>query len=60
MFEALASPPCEVEIACHEVSDDGVTWRPYDPLHDSGRALLHQRIVFGPPTDEPGALTKIS
>jgi hypothetical protein len=32
-------------IAKHEVSEDGVTWRPYDPQSDRHR-LLHTRIEF--------------
>lgn len=42
------------EIARHEVSDDGVNWRPYDPARDSGRVILHQRIEFAPPASEAG------
>ena len=40
----------EPEIASHEVSEDGVNWRPYDPARD-GDALLHSRIVFADPRD---------
>lgn len=32
-------------IAKHEVSEDGVYWRPYDPQADRHR-LLHTRIEF--------------
>jgi hypothetical protein len=39
------------DIARHEVSDDGVTWRPYDPARDASE-LLHTRIVFAEPHDE--------
>jgi hypothetical protein len=47
MFEAdsLRSEPEEPEIARHEVSEDGVNWRPYDPQRDRGRTL-HRRIEF--------------
>lgn len=54
MFEAESRHPSEQEepeIARHEVSDDGVTWRPYDPLRDRG-PTLHRRIVFAAPKDE--------
>lgn len=54
MYEASDLPPeQDDEIARHEVSEDGLTWRPYDPRRDNGRALLHQRIVFAPPTEPP-------
>lgn len=33
------------EIAKHEVSEDGVTWRAFDPMRDEGRNL-HKRIEF--------------
>jgi hypothetical protein len=54
MFEPSASISDDAadEIARHEVSEDGVTWRPYDRALDDGR-LLHTRIVFATPTDEP-------
>jgi hypothetical protein len=53
MFEPSASPSDDatVEIARHEVSEDGVTWRPYDRALDDGR-LLHKRIVFAAPRGE--------
>ncbi|MBY0564370.1 MAG: hypothetical protein K2P58_09300 [Hyphomonadaceae bacterium] len=36
------------QIAVYEVSEDGVHWRPYDPVAD--RLLtLHRRIEFAPP-----------
>lgn len=38
----------DVEIAQHEVSEDGVTWRPYDPARDTSE-LLHTRIFFAEP-----------
>lgn len=38
------------DISRHEVSEDGVTWRPYDPQRDSGE-LLHTRIVFAEPQE---------
>jgi len=41
----------DVEIARHEVSEDGVNWRPYDPARDTG-GLLHKRIEFAPPSSE--------
>jgi hypothetical protein len=40
----------DVEIARHEVSEDGVHWRPYDPERDRGQ-LLHKRIEFAPPRE---------
>ena len=53
MFEPSASPSDDatVEIARHEISEDGVTWRPYDPALDDGR-LLHKRIIFAAPAEE--------
>ena len=53
MFEPSASPldDTTVEIARYEVSEDGVTWRPYDRALDDGR-LLHKRIVFAALAEE--------
>jgi hypothetical protein len=39
------------EIAAYEVSEDGTTWRPFDPSRDDGQ-LLHTRIIFAPPTED--------
>ena len=39
------------EIAQYEVSEDGVTWRPYDPARDTSE-LLHTRIFFADPQGE--------
>ena len=39
------------DIARHDVSEDGITWRPYDPELDRWRSL-HQRIEFAAPRDE--------
>lgn len=39
------------EIARYDVSEDGVTWRPYDPARDTSE-LLHTRIVFADPQDD--------
>ena len=33
------------DIAHYLVSEDGVSWRPFDPSTDQGR-LLHKRIEF--------------
>jgi hypothetical protein len=41
----------DAEIACHEVSEDGVTWRPYNAATDAD-GLLHTRIVFAAPTED--------
>jgi hypothetical protein len=49
MFEAL--PANDPDIDRHEVSEDGVMWRPFDPERDSGRTL-HRRIVFSAPFDQ--------
>lgn len=38
----------ETEIALHEVSEDGVNWRPYDPARDTSE-LLHTRMFFADP-----------
>lgn len=50
MFEL--SPIDDPDIARHEVSEDGVVWRPFDPQRDAGKTL-HRRIEFAPPTGEP-------
>ncbi|HJS79915.1 MAG TPA: hypothetical protein VJ748_04780 [Vitreimonas sp.] len=44
-------PTPEPDIARYEVSEDGVTWRPYDPRRDRDRPL-HKRIEFAPPTED--------
>jgi len=44
-------PTYEPDIARYEVSEDGVTWRPYDPRRDRDRPL-HKRIEFAPPTED--------
>jgi hypothetical protein len=52
MFDQAASPSeHDPEIARYDVSEDGVTWRPYDPSRDEGQAL-HRRIEFAPPTGD--------
>jgi hypothetical protein len=53
MFEATSTSPHEdaAEIARHEVSEDGVHWRPYDPERDRNQ-MLHKRIVFAPPRQQ--------
>lgn len=38
------------DIASYEVSEDGVSWRPFDPARDQN-GPLHKRIVFAP---QPG------
>ncbi|HYD74179.1 MAG TPA: hypothetical protein VEF55_13660 [Candidatus Binatia bacterium] len=43
------TPECDPDIASYEVSEDGVTWRPYDPKRDKDQPL-HRRIEFAPPT----------
>lgn len=37
----------DADIAQHEVSEDGVNWRPYDPARHQ-----HTRIIFAEPQDE--------
>lgn len=44
-------PAYDSDIARYEVSEDGVTWRPYDPREDHDRPL-HKRIEFAPPADD--------
>lgn len=44
-------PTYEPDIARYDVSEDGVTWRPYDPRQDRDRPL-HKRIEFAPPADD--------
>lgn len=44
-------PHADDEIARHEVSEDGVNWRAFDPQRDAGR-VLHKRIEFAPLRDE--------
>lgn len=39
------------EIASYEVSEDGLTWRPYEPARDQ-HISLHKRIVFAPAEGE--------
>ena len=52
MFDCTdISATYDSEIARHEVSEDGVSWRPYDPARDVSE-LLHTRIVFADPQDE--------
>lgn len=51
MFDCTDLHTADSEIACHQVSEDGVTWRPYDPQRDNS-GLLHTRIVFADPQDE--------
>lgn len=46
MFDCIAES--DDEIAAYEVSDDGVTWRPYNPARDTSE-LLHTRIFFAEP-----------
>lgn len=38
----------DAEIERHEVSDDGMNWRPYDPSRDTSE-LLHTRMFFADP-----------
>jgi hypothetical protein len=38
------------EIVRHEVSEDGVTWRPRDPARDKTLPFLHKRIEFAAPS----------
>jgi hypothetical protein len=47
MFDAYCEPSDAdpVGIAKHEVSEDGVNWRPFDPHFDRNR-VLHTRIEF--------------
>ena len=46
MFEMPVTEPAgQHEIASYDVSEDGETWRPYDPARDRHTAL-HKRIVF--------------
>ncbi len=52
MFDAaLINTQDDPDIARHEVSEDGVAWRPYDPARDYG-LNLHRRIEFAPPREE--------
>lgn len=46
MFDCIAN--YDTDIARYEVSDDGVTWRPYDAARDTG-GLLHTRMFFADP-----------
>jgi hypothetical protein len=41
----------DADIAAYDVSEDGVTWRPFDPVHDRDR-MIHRRIEFAPPAEE--------
>lgn len=51
MFDCTDISTADPEIAQHEVSEDGVTWRPYNPQRDNSE-LLHTRIVFADPQNE--------
>lgn len=51
MFEASINHDPGAEIARHEVSEDGVNWRPYDSARDNRCAILHQRIEFAAPAN---------
>ena len=44
-------PAYDQDIARYEVSEDGVTWRPYDPRRDRDRPL-HKRIEFAPSSED--------
>lgn len=46
MLEQDAANSNDPDIACYQVSEDGVTWRAYDPARDQGQQLLHKRIEF--------------
>lgn len=45
MDQPTPPPIANQDIASYEVSEDGVTWRPYDPKIDGG-LRLHRRICF--------------
>jgi hypothetical protein len=45
MFEQDAALASDPDIACYQVSEDGVTWRAFDPARDLGQRL-HRRIEF--------------
>jgi hypothetical protein len=49
--ENTNTPKYDSDIARYEVSEDGVTWRPYDPRRDRDRPL-HKRIEFAPPAED--------
>lgn len=52
MFDPIPTTPSgDPDIARYDVSEDGVTWRPYDPRQDGDRPL-HKRIEFAPPVEE--------
>jgi hypothetical protein len=42
------SPESDDDILRHEISEDGVHWRPYDPRVDPDSGV-HRRIEFAPP-----------
>jgi hypothetical protein len=44
------SPHDDQDIARHEVSEDGIKWRPFDPKLDYG-PVLHRRIEFRAPRE---------
>lgn len=45
------------EIAIYEVSEDGLTWRPFEPARDQ-HVSLHKRIVFAPARETDPAATQ--
>jgi hypothetical protein len=51
MNEALIPIEEDDDIARHEVSEDGVHWRPFDPATDRAKTL-HRRIVFAALPDD--------
>jgi len=44
-FSFTSAMPEDQDIASYEVSEDGVTWRPFDAARDQN-GPLHKRIVF--------------
>ncbi len=41
----------DIDILRHEISEDGVHWRPYDPKVDPDCGV-HRRIEFAPPIED--------
>ncbi len=50
MLEQDAATSNDPDIACYQVSEEGVTWRAYDPARDEGQRL-HRRIEFAADAD---------
>ena len=51
MDELPPPAPQDEDIASYEVSEDGVVWRPFNPVTDR-QLTLHRRILFANPQND--------